>query len=168
MFYPELKGNALEAYNTMVTNLRSRARAELKLSDSGIVVRPLRPEDLGLSNGEWYLNMDASSGSVWNTSDIDAKTVADNRFIGINGVFDNNGGDVCAVRITREGATAREWDVIDIHNKKHKCGYVDDPVTIDQNTTVTVSLYLGAASTLNNTFGLIGAIAEKRGLLINP
>lgn len=167
--YPELKGVSLEAYNRMIDKLKLKASTEGKLSEAEMIVRPwLRPEDIGFTNPEWYWNMSSASGSAWSTSDISSKTIADNRFVGISGVFDTGAGVIHAIRIAREGATAREWDVAPVRNYLHKAAFADDPVTIDQNTTITISLYMAAASTINNTFGLIGAVVEKRGLLINP
>ena len=82
-FYEKLEGAALDAYVQMVRKLRETAASELKLPEEELVFRPLRPEDLGLTTPEWTFNV--ASTATWNKI-IDAKTIADNRFVGINGI----------------------------------------------------------------------------------
>jgi hypothetical protein len=168
--YQKLDGIALKAYEKMVVKLRQKARTELKLNDSEIVVRPLRPLDLQTTTTDWYFTQNACSGSAFEaTTTISAATVANNRFIGINGAFNSlASSSLHAIRVTREGAVAREWTLTEVPNYRHGAFWVDDPVTLDGNTTVTVSINQGIAGTLTDTFGLLGAVAEKRGLLINP
>ena len=168
--YPELKGNALRAYESMVNKLRQKAMSELKLSASEVVVRPLRPLDINATVTDWYITNNGISSSAYAAlTNIDGATIANSRFVGINGIFNQTGASsLHAVRITREGAVAREWAVDTIPAWKHQAAWVDDPVTLDRNTTVTIAGWHGIASTLANTFGFLGAVAEKRGLLINP
>jgi len=164
MFYPELKGNPLEAYNRMVRKLYERASRELGLTPDDLVLRPLRPEDLGLSNPAWSLN--CTSANAWN--DVISTTVADARFIGISGVYHNEGaGEATQVKISREASDVRYWDITPIRAWENKIGYADDVVTLDQNTSVTISIYCTTASTLTD-FAFIGAVVEKKGLLISP
>ena len=168
--YQELKGNAYVAYKKLIGILRKKAMDELHLSENEIVVRPLRPADLQSTTVDWYFVNTNNSGSAWANSDsIDGATIANNRFIGINGFFNQTGASsLHALRITREGAVAREWVTASVPKWKHKACWVDDPITLDRNTTVTLTFYQGIASTLTDTFGLLGAVAEKRGLLIAP
>lgn len=172
MFYPELTGDALAAYNEMRNKLVQKAAREL-LGISWVpgmpipeqlVVRPLRPEDLGLTNPEWYF---ASISTGWNNL-VDSKTIADNRFVGIYGVYLNeDAGELEELKITREGTDTRYWPIAQIRYFESDTGYADDPVTIDQNTTVTIQGYVASASTITG-FALLGLVAEKKGLLINP
>jgi len=163
-FYPELKGPSLEAYKNMVNVLRTRAMKELNLAAEDVVIRPLRFEDIGGANPEWTFNCTAAD--AWNT--VVDTTIDDNRFVGICGVYHNEAlTDIHQIKITRKGTTARFWDVIDIRNWQHKTGWSDEPVTIDQNTKLTIEFWVTAASTLTD-FKFIGAVAEKRGILISP
>lgn len=165
MFYKELSGSALDAYNKMVTKLKDRASKELGLPLGELVVRPLRPEDIGLPNPAWSLN--CTDADDWNTV-IDGQTIADTRFVGISGVFHAEGaGEATQVKITRESSDVRYWDVTNIRNWDNNTGYADDPVTVDQNTTLSVQIYCTTASTLVN-FGFLGAVCEKKGILISP
>lgn len=166
MFYRELAGNSLDAYNKMVSKLLDRASKELGLARESLVVRPLRPEDLtGGTTPAWSLN--CTSASAWNTV-ISSVSIADARFVGISGVFHGEAtGEATQVLINREASDVRFWDVTPIRSFDTKVGYADDPVTIDQNTTLTVKIYCTTASTLVD-FGFFGAVVEKYGILVSP
>lgn len=182
VFYPELKGPALEAYREMVSNLKTKAMQELGLGPSDIVVRPLIPNDLGVgaSSPDYRVGLTALT---WTTI-INAASISDSRFVGINGValtanstilptlavgadVKNIVGNAEQIRITRKGSVARYWQVKPIIGFKNMVGYVDDPIIIDQNTTITIEGLSRLASSIAG-LDLIGAVAEKRGLLINP
>ncbi|MCD6240471.1 hypothetical protein J7K27_02960 [Candidatus Bathyarchaeota archaeon] len=163
MFYPELKGVALEAYNNTVKLLIDRAMKEQGLTRDQITVRELRPNDFGLDN--WRVG--TSAGSF---RDIVSSTVIpDATYIGITGVYNALGAssNLSQIKITREGSVARYWMVDKITNFVNKTGYADDPVTISPNTTVTISVYARSASSIED-WGLIGVVVEKKGMTINP
>jgi len=165
VLYPELKGNALAAYRDLVTKIENTAMTELALPKEEIVTRPMRPEDIGLVNPEWYFPNVAAT--AW-TDIVSAKRIADSRFVGIYGVYNNEGAsDACELRFTREGRVCRYWPIQFIRNFESNVGFADDPISIDQNTTITVSLWARNASTVTE-LALLGVVAEKRGLLTNP
>ena len=85
--YPKFEGVPVEAYNKMVADLQERARKELGLPDSELVTRPLRPEDLGLSQPQWTFTLSSTVGYV---AMINTISIADNRFVGINGICYTN------------------------------------------------------------------------------
>ena len=164
VFYSELRGVALDAYNRMVKVLLEKAQKELRLDADGLVVRPLRPEDIGSS--KTYFSV-STTADTW-TNVVSTYKVADNRFVGINGFYNGEGvGEITQVKIVRASSEARYWNVIPIRNFENKTGYADDPVTIGQNTTITISVNCSTASTITD-FDFIGAVVEKKGLLINP
>jgi len=173
-WYPKLEGPALEAYKRMVDTLRTRAMKELNLSADDIVLRDLRPEDIGASSADFYVGTKAAD---W-YSIIDSQTISDGRFVGINGVVlaDTGGTDafglaneppISQIKITRKGSVTRYWNVKPVWAFEGKVGYCDDPITVDQNTTITVEVWARSASSLEG-FTLLGAVAEKRGILISP
>jgi len=167
--YEELEGNALRAYEAMVSKLKQKAMQELKLSADEIVVRPLRPLDMNTTLTDYYFTNNVSGSAYSNLTSFNSQTIANSRFVGINGIFNQDASSsLHAIRINREGAVAREWEVASIPNYKHQAAFMDDPITLDRNTSLTVTAWHGITSTLANTFGFIGAVAEKRGLLINP
>lgn len=177
-FYPTLEGPAMEAYRGMVSALKAKARTELNLTDADIVLRDLRPADLGEDSSTPDYNVGLTV-LTW-TAIVSNVTIADNRFVGINGVYQYMSGTSGAgavvpnvptveqIRITRKGSVARYWQVKPIADWEHKTGWVDDPIIVDQNTTITIEGLARNASSIAGKFDLIGAVVEKRGLLINP
>lgn len=176
MFYQELKGPALEAYRNMVSALKAKALTELRIPLEDIVIRDLRPEDYGSSSADLYY--DVTAAASWNTV-ISAQSINNNRFIGISGFFMGGtaassagatgpNAPITQLRITRKGSVARYWHVKPIGNWENKTGYADDPITADQNTTITVETWdrLNTGSQCN--WGFIGAVAEKKGVLVSP
>ena len=162
--YFKLEGNALEAVRGLKDNLYARAQKELKLRKEGLVDRDLRPEDIGLSNPVWTFNV--SSSSAWNTL-VNAATIADNRFVGIYGVLIGVSGTaaVTQLRITRAGQKKRYWQIQDGNFREDATIYFDDPIIVDQNTTITIEGYATATdSTFRLTF--LGMAVEKKGVLI--
>jgi len=172
MFYKELVGPALEAYRAMVSELKRKAMTELGLPETEIVVRPLRPDDIGPTNsGATQVYTYGQTATTWDTV-IDGNTISDNRFVGINGVWiagtvASDHSPIAQIKIKRKGSVARYWYVEPIWNWENKTGYTDEPVILDQNTTVTVENWGRTAGSIVE-WGFIGAVAEKRGLLINP
>lgn len=184
-FYPELTGPALEAYRTMVNTLRSRAMKELNLGADDIVVRELRPADfdLGSTDTDYAIGLTAVT---W--TEILNKTVPDNRFIGIHGFYAINSSTVATnnenvvnmgqsypnsptieqVRITRKGSVARYYTIGAIANFEHHVGYTDEPITVDQNTTIKIEGLARYAGSLQGRFNILGVVAEKKGILISP
>lgn len=160
----ELTGSALEAYRAMADKLFSKAKAELKLGVDDLVMRPLRPEDIGLSTPKFEFNI--ATADAWNTM-ISSQTIADNRFVGINGVLYGMSaqGAVTMIRVTRAGDVVRYWPIQDINFNENAMVFFDDPITVDQNQPITIEGYATATSSTERIV-FLGAVVEKRGLLI--
>jgi len=171
-FYIDLKGRALQAYKEMVYNMLQEAQKQLGLDRSQLVVRPLRVLDLGgtdisTTSPEWRFGF-SGGDTAWSTISASGATIADNRFVGISGVFHNEAvTDASQVKITKAGKDVRYWNTAVIRHFKHKTGFADDPITIEQNAPITIKAWSRTASTTTD-FGFIGATVERRGLLINP
>jgi len=167
VFYPEFNGNALAAYSQGVNKLKAKSAGELGLATDGLIIRMIRPEDIGSTYPWWQMNQTATN--TWTAfAGATTYTVADNRFVLVNGVyFNGSSGTLHQVRITREQSTTRYWVVSPVRGFISRTGWSDDPWTVDQNTVITVEGICSSVSTLTD-FDFIGATAEKRGLLVNP
>ena len=172
-FYHELKGTPLDAYNKCCNEVLRRAQEQLGLPREELILRPLRPDDVGIT-GKWKFGSTVITTTLgWNTL-VNTYTMVDNRFICISGVFTEESTPVKIhqIRITRAGSVAREWNVQRVAMQDDHELHVDDPIIIDQNTNLTIEGYNGLLTTCGtNTyeeFGFIGCVAEKRGMLINP
>lgn len=165
MLYPHFKGVPFNAYVSLVNKLKEQAMSEMGLPESEIVVRQMRPEDIGFSNP--FFASTISAGDAWRNM-INTYTIADNRYVGIFGVsFDTNENSVNALRFTREGRTARIWSIQQVADFEDKTGYADDPISIEQNTQITIEEYPTTTTDFDATT-LLGVVVERRGLLINP
>jgi len=164
VLYSEFAGAALDARNKLEAELIRRASRELNLPRSELTVRELRPEDLGLSNPEWTFSI---TGSQWNTL-VNSNTIADNRFVGIYGVrYAQTGGQsVSQLKVTRAGKTVRYYHIQGVSYLENQTAYFDDPVSVDQNTTVTIEGY-GTATASAEKLVLLGLVVEKKGLLVS-
>ena len=165
--YSKFVGVPVAAYNRMVAELQARARKELGLPDSELVTRPLRPEDLGLSNPRWTFTLSSTVGYV---AMINTISILDNRFVGINGIcYTNANPTVNQLRITRAGSVARVWNIQEAQYNENFSIWVDDPVTAGQNETLLVEQYAAAATTqAAELIVFYGVTVEKRGIVTNP
>ena len=165
--YHELKGVPLDAYNKCCNEILRRAQEQLGLPREEIILRDLISDDLG-KTGKWWFAVTGTSG--WNTL-VNTYTVADNRFICISGIFneESTAAVVHTIRITRAGSVARWWNVQRVGMQDDQELHVDDPIIVDQNQAITVEGYNALTTTATTEeIGFIGCVAEKRGLVINP
>ena len=164
--YHELKGTPLDAYNRCCNEILSRAQMQLGVPREEIILRDLRSDDLGVT-GKWSFTVTSTCG--WNNL-INTQTIADNRFICISGIFTEESAPVVhSIKITRAGSVARWWNVQRVGLQDDNELHIDDPIIVDQNTTVTIEGYNGLTTTaVHEQIGFIGCVAEKRGLVINP
>ena len=166
--YHELKGTPLDAYNKCCNEILSRAQMQLGLPREELILRDLRSDDLGVT-GKWGFTI-ANAGTIGWTSIVNTKEIADNRFICISGMFTEESDPVVhSIKITRAGSVARWWNVQRVGLVEDNELHFDDPVIVDQNTTITIEAY-NAHTTTNpdEQCGFIGCVAEKRGMTINP
>jgi len=170
-FYRELKGTALDARNKCCNEVLRRAQEQLGLPREEIILRSLRPEDIGYSAPKFKNSLTTTLG--WNSL-ITTYTITDNRFVCISGVFteESTPTRVHQIKINRAGSDARIWNVQRVAIVEDNQMHVDDPIIIDQNTQLTITGYNGPLTTTGTStweeFGFIGCVAEKRGMTINP
>ena len=171
MFFNKLEGIPLDAYTLMVKDLRTAAETELKLKPEQVIIRDLRPEDIGLTRGRFSSTMNLVNS--WNKI-INTLKVADNSFIGISGIFYARiSGKQAAsqLRITRANSKARYWNIQAINITENAQRFFDDPIIVGQNQVLTIEAFVPnvKANTVKaEDIILMGAVAERRGLLINP
>lgn len=163
-YYFSLEGPAMEAYRKMLGELKAKAMKELKLEEDEIIVRMLRPEDIGLSNPEWTFNV--ASGDAWNTGMVNT-AIADNRFVGIHGILIEESGAQAGLqlKVTRMGQVKRYWHIQGVNTLESPTIFFDDPIMAEQNTTLTIDIYATAADA-DFRLCFLGAVAEKKGLLV--
>ena len=171
LIMPDFEGPAVQAVKDLTRVMKDRARTELSLPESEIIVRSMRPQDLGFASGTYGQLAITAANTATNL--VAANTIADNRYVGIYGIAANEAFSAAGtaelehVRITRKGSVAREWNIRALQLFENQTGWFSDPVILDQNTTVTIALFGSSTSTVAD-FELYGVTVEKRGLVVNP
>ena len=124
-------------------------------------------EDLQSTLNSFNFAITATSGLI---TLINNQTISDNRFVSINGIcYPQSTPLIDWVRITRSGSVARLWPIEHIPHQDDNTMWVDDPITVDQNTTITIAGYNDTTTTspIENLI-FIGLVVEKRGMILNP
>ena len=163
VFLPELKGASLNAYNNALSLAVKKALSEFKVSSQDqLVIRELRPQDLGLPNGVWSFTTTANA----ETTIIDTN-VNKGRIIVINGVFYPISGTqaITQLTVTSGSGVARIWTIQGISYLENETAYFVDPLTIKQNNPITIQAYATAAST-DEPLVLLGTVVELKGMVI--
>jgi len=159
-YYYYFRGVPLYVYSKLVTELKRRAMRELTEED--IIIRPLRPEDLGLATPEWTFNIVITTWNVMINT-----TIADLTWIGIYGVLyampDNQA--VSQLEIVSMGNNERFWQIQGCNFTENSSFFFDDPVMIDQNTNLRIRGY-GVANEVAEKICFLGVVVEKGGILI--
>jgi len=159
-YYYYFKGIPLAVYSKLVEELKRRAMRELPKED--IIIRPLRPEDLGLATPEWTFNIVTTTWNIMINT-----TIADVTWIGIYGVLYamSDTQAVSQVRIRSMQDWERYWQIQGCNYTESSSFFFDDPLIIDQNTNILIEGY-GVANGVAEKICFLGVIAEKKGLLI--
>lgn len=166
--YPVFQGQAVDAYNKMVNIMVNKLKTEQGLPDDQIVVRDMRPEDIMGNANTYYPAIGGQAGTFTDLVSGGA-TVANNRFVGIYGVYSNaTDGAFNQLRITRKGSTSRFYETNSIRLWQHRTAWFTDPITVDQNTNITVAFSQRTNLGSMADYALIGLVVEKRGLLVSP
>ena len=166
-FYQELRGRPLDAFGKTEDKLLAKGTAQLGLARPDLIVRPLMAEDLDAAIDSFNFSISTTNGL--NTL-VNNQTITDNRFVSINGIcYPESTPLIDWIRVTRSGSVARLWPIEHIPAQDDSTMWVDDPITVDQNTTITIEAF-NDTTTTNATENLIfiGLVVEKRGMILNP
>ena len=139
--------------------LIAKAQQELGLPLSGLSVRGLRPEDLGLTTSWAFSSTAVNTWENW----VNA-TVADTTFIGIEAIS-YAGTSFSQARLTGGARVSGFWDLNFIAGLSNQIYYEASPIIIDQNQSVVIDV-ISNAQPATEFINLIGTVVEKKGLLI--
>jgi len=124
------------------------------------VIRPLRPQDFGLNS---YQVTAGGAGTV----NMCTAAVADQTWMAITGVSYFEATPVATQLSIQGGASFRQyWPLTMIAGLQSHVWTAPVPVIIQQNQPVIIDVMFRGAGTVG--INLMGVVAEKRGLLINP
>ncbi len=145
---------------TTQDKLKAMASKQLRIPESELVVRSLRPEDLGSSSSAFSFPI--ATANAWNN--IISTNVSDNRFIAITGVV-YTGSIITQLRIVAAGSTKEIWNVQAIPSMETP-RYVDlTPTAIQQNQMLAIDVYATNTSA-GESLVFEGIVVERKGLVI--
>lgn len=160
LFIGSATGDPAASTVGVVGTMLAMAEQQLGIPRSELVVRGLRPEDLGLTTSWNFTSTAANTWETWVNS-----TIADNRFVSISGV--SFGGSVFKqARIQAGARTSGVWNLTFIAGLISQLWYVPSPIIIQQNEPVSIDIIGTGVAT--ESVSLMGSVVERRGLLINP
>jgi len=139
--------------------LIAKAQQELGLPLSGLSVRGLRPEDLGLTTSWAFTSAATNTWENWIST-----TVADTTFIGIEAIS-YAGTSFSQARLTGGARVSGFWDLNFIAGLSNQIYYEATPIIVEQNQSVVVDV-ISNAQPATEFINLIGTVVEKKGLLI--
>ena len=137
--------------------LMAMAMNQLGLPASEIVIRSLRPQDIGLTS----FNHTSTGANVWDN--FASATVADNTFISFDGVS-YGGTNFSQMRINAGARAVEYWPLAWIAGLRSQVFYDTSPSIAQQNQPVIIDINAKAVATEN--VSIMGTVAEKRGLVI--
>jgi hypothetical protein len=168
------KEERLSLYITAKGRLIQEAQSRLHKGD--LIVRALRPTDLGETNDVWAETVTAT-GNAWEASQIADQQIPDEVMVCLYGLIDTSDPQaVTGVRITAGAGLRAEWDMFPIigsdpHNLELRTMYAQSPVIISPNMTVKIEYYVRAFSPqviLGAEIVLMGLTAEYVGRTLQP
>jgi len=122
-----------------------------------LVVRPLRPADLGLTTNEWTFGVSAGENTVVNTR-LDDKTL-----IVIYGIYNLSASPVTTEVIF--GTTAKTVEDVyieDMYLYDYKATLLDEPVVFQPGSSPLIKAIAKGANTAEK-LGLLGFVIEPAG-----
>lgn len=163
VLFQDFEGDAYNTYNEMLSKMRIRAMTEMGLNDNTTIVRQLRPQDLNITNPEWYL-----TGFSTSLATLTSGTITKGRIVGICAIFNGESvGECTQLKFNVKSADVAIWDTDCVASFKHKVGFADEAIIIGENEVFTISGAARSAGT-TNLVGFLGACIERRGLTVSP
>lgn len=140
-----------------------------------IVIRGLRPSDLGETNDIWAETVTAVANAYQN-SQIANQTIPDDTVVCLYGIVDTSEPQmVTSLRVRSGQGTRAEWDMFPIISNdtriESRTAYATSPVIITKGINVTIQYYVRQASpqvVSGVEIVILGLVAEKIGKVIEP
>lgn len=175
MIYEELSGGAALAYAAMKAALIAAARED-GLSIDKMVMRDIKPKDLGFINEVW--TADLSGGADNDYNEYYSQVVPDNTYIGIIGVAALSGTTAGGAAATEEATVLKLYEgstpvmmmpLNQLYKQSDGRGYFDTFTIIKQTVTAKGELYTPDASNEHYAdIAILGKVLEPREKNINP
>jgi len=141
------------------SQLLALAEQQCGLSGDSVVVRSLRPQDLGLTS----FSHTSTGANVWDN--FASTTVADCTFIAIIGIS-YAGSNFSQMRVNAGASYVGYAPLAFVSGLVSQVHFFAQPLTAEQNQPIIIDIIAKAVATEN--VNLMGTVVEKRGMLISP
>jgi hypothetical protein len=158
---PSFTGTPSVGMTSSSMTLLSIASQQLGIPPFDLVVRGLRPEDLGLTTS-WNF----TSGAVNTWENWVNHTIADNTFIAIQGVS-YGGTNFAQVRIQAGAKYTEFWNLSFVSGLINQLYWDESPTIVEQNQPIVIDV-ISKAAQATESINLMGTVVEKRGMVVNP
>ena len=161
-------GEAASIRNQVIQALLAKASAELKLSQTSLVVRDIQPaNDLDFSTEDWFEVTGATANAYENMT---TGTMADQRYVAVYGVKDDGIPSCTLLRFNISSGNRTIWNLQglqSINDQDERIGISPAPIIITPNAPYTISRYVRMVSSPSHIV-LKGVVVEPRGRVISP
>jgi hypothetical protein len=137
------------------------AAQQCGLTGDSVVVRILRPEDLGLTTSFGFTSTALNTWENWVSS-----TVADCTFVAILGVS-YSGTSFSQVRVQGGSSYVGYANLGFVSGLESQVYYFQQPIIVEQNQPIIIDV-ISRAIAGPEYVNLMGIVVEKRGMTINP
>lgn len=152
------KEQLVRLYNTYVSAARQAAHGLIDARE--LVVRPLKPKDLGLASDEWTFNVNAGENTIINTQ-LDDKTL-----VLIVGFFNlSTNPQVVELIFGTPAKTIEDVYFEDIYMYSEPAALLDEPISYQPGGTAIIKAVAKGANTAEK-LGFIGFVVEPAGRTI--
>ena len=158
---PTFRGTPSVGAVAGVTDIMAMAEQQLGLPRSELVMRGLRPEDVGLTTSWNFTSTAVNTWENWFST-----VVADNTFIAITGVS-YGGTNFAQIQISAAASTSGYFNLSFISGLESQLWYAAQPIIAQQNQLISAQV-ISKAAQVTESINLMGTVVERRGLLINP
>ena len=142
------------------SRLLAIASQQLGIPPNELIVRGLRPADVGLTTSFAFTSTVANTWENWVST-----TIADNTFICINGVA-YSGTTFSQMRIHAGAKYVEYWPLGFISGLESQIWFDASPPIVEQNQPLVIDIISTGAAT--EYPALMGTVVEKRGLVVSP
>jgi len=134
--------------------------AKTLIDATDLVIRPLKPSDLGVSGNEWTFNVSSGNNSIV-TEELDNKTL-----IVIFGIYNlSTNPQVNEVKFGTPARTTEDVYIEDMYMYDNPGVIIEKPVTFQPGSTIEITAVAKGSNTAEK-LGFVGFVIEPAGRTI--
>ena len=156
------KDEYVKKIESIKQNAMLRAKQKYLSDVRDLVVRPLRPKDLGLTTDEWVFNVSAGTNA-----DVVSKELDDKTMVVIFGIYNlSTDPQVNEVVFKTGSETVEDVYVEDMYLYDQPAVMLDEPIIYTPSSTIKIDLVAKGANSTEK-LGFLGFVIEPAGRTIS-